>query len=167
MFKMMDIDNSGSISYDKLKASLHKLGSQMDESEVQILMDATDADGNGMLDYREFVAASLHMQSIDNDDYLRKAFLFFDKDGSEIEEFREALADDFGPNDIDGQVGTKPMYGMVPLERRVPSAIVNKSIWGDTIRPKRQRDVMILQRLSFLVQQPKQISHVSIMKTIL
>jgi len=71
---------------------------------VQILMDAADADGNGMLDYREFVAASLHMQSIDNDDYLRKAFLFFDKDGSgyiEIEEFREALADDFGPNDID------------------------------------------------------------------
>lgn len=104
MFKMMDTDNSGTISYEKLKAGLHKLGSHMDESEVQTLMDAADADGNGTLDYREFVAASLHMQSIDNDEYLRKAFLYFDKDGSgyiEIEEFREALADDFGPDDID------------------------------------------------------------------
>jgi len=57
-----------------------------------------------MLDYREFVAASLHMQSIDNDEYSRKVFQYFDKDGSgyiEIEEFRKALADGFGPNDVD------------------------------------------------------------------
>eukprot|EP01018_Ginkgo_biloba_P015765 Gb_38179 [translate_table: standard] len=104
MFRMMDTDNSGTISFEELKAGLHKLGSQMAESDVQMLMEAADADGNGTLDYGEFVAASLHLQRVDNDEHLRKAFAYFDKDGNdyiEIEELREALADDFGPNDTD------------------------------------------------------------------
>eukprot|EP00252_Welwitschia_mirabilis_P001499 TRINITY_DN11361_c0_g2_i1.p1 TRINITY_DN11361_c0_g2~~TRINITY_DN11361_c0_g2_i1.p1 ORF type:complete len:228 (-),score=74.30 TRINITY_DN11361_c0_g2_i1:641-1324(-) len=104
MFKMMDTNNTGSITLEQLKAGLQKLGSNMDESEVKMLMEAADADGNGTLDYGEFVAASLHLQSMENDEYLLKAFVYFDKNESnyiEIEEFREALAEDFGPEDVD------------------------------------------------------------------
>ena len=40
MFKMMDTDNSGAITFDELKAGLEKLGSGLMDSEVQTIMDA-------------------------------------------------------------------------------------------------------------------------------
>lgn len=56
-----------------------------------------DANGRGELDYGEFVAVSLHLQRTADDEHLRKAFAFFDKDGNgyiEAEELRDALAED-------------------------------------------------------------------------
>lgn len=41
-----------------------------------------DVDNNGTIDYGEFVAATLHLNKIDKDDNLIKAFSYFDKDGS-------------------------------------------------------------------------------------
>lgn len=40
MFKNMDTDGSGTITYDELKIGLTKLGSKLSEAEVQQLMDA-------------------------------------------------------------------------------------------------------------------------------
>ena len=40
MFKMMDTDNSGAITFDELKAGLEKLGSGLMDSEVQTIMQA-------------------------------------------------------------------------------------------------------------------------------
>lgn len=56
-----------------------------------------DTNGKGKLDYGEFVAISLHLQKMANDEHLRRAFSYFDKDGNgfiEPEELREALAED-------------------------------------------------------------------------
>ena len=56
-----------------------------------------DTNGRGALEYGEFLAVSLHLQRMANDEHLRRAFLFFDKDGNgfiEPEELREALVDD-------------------------------------------------------------------------
>jgi calcium-dependent protein kinase len=56
-----------------------------------------DTNGKGALDYPEFLAVSLHLQRMANDEHLRRAFLFFDKDGNgyiEPDELREALKDD-------------------------------------------------------------------------
>ena len=36
----MDVNKNGLISYEELKAGLHKLGSQLAENEVQQLMEA-------------------------------------------------------------------------------------------------------------------------------
>ena len=60
-----------------------------------------DADGNGCLDYGEFVTLSVHLKKIGNDEHLHKAFGYFDRNKSgyiEIDELRESLADDLGPN---------------------------------------------------------------------
>lgn len=60
-----------------------------------------DADGNGSLDYGEFVTLSVHLRKIGNDDHLHKAFAYFDRNQSgfiEIDELRESLADDLGQN---------------------------------------------------------------------
>lgn len=40
MFKSMDTDNSGTITYEELKAGLPKLGTKLSESEVRQLMEA-------------------------------------------------------------------------------------------------------------------------------
>jgi calcium-dependent protein kinase len=64
---------------------------------VQQLMDAADVNGNGTLDYGEFVAATIHLQRLDNDDHLQKAFTHFDTDRSgyiEVEELRVAIGND-------------------------------------------------------------------------
>ncbi|KAJ6811744.1 calcium-dependent protein kinase 20-like isoform X1 [Iris pallida] len=102
MFSKMDINNNGKITLEELKHGLHKLGHQIADADVKILMDAADVDGNGTLDYGEFVAVSIHIKKIGNDEHLHKAFAFFDHNKSgyiEIEELRESLADDLGQND--------------------------------------------------------------------
>lgn len=101
MFKSMDINNKGRINLDELKRGLHKHGHQVPDQDVKILMDAADVDGDGTLEYSEFVALSIHLRKLGNDDHLRKAFAFFDLDKSgyiEIEELSAALEDDLGPN---------------------------------------------------------------------
>lgn len=105
MFKLMDIDNNGKITFAELKAGLQKVGSQLGEEEMRMMMEAADVDGNGVLDYGEFVAVTIHLQRMENDDYLRRAFMFFDADASgyiEIAELREALRDVSGQ--IDNEV---------------------------------------------------------------
>lgn len=61
-------------------------------------------DGNGVLDYGEFVAVTIHLQRMENDEHFRRAFMFFDKDGSgfiELTELQEALADESGETDAE------------------------------------------------------------------
>ncbi|CAK9172417.1 unnamed protein product [Ilex paraguariensis] len=40
MFKMMDTDNSGQITFEELKAGLKKVGANLKESEIYDLMQA-------------------------------------------------------------------------------------------------------------------------------
>lgn len=40
LFKMIDTDNSGTITFDELKEGLRRVGSELMESEIHALMDA-------------------------------------------------------------------------------------------------------------------------------
>lgn len=40
MFKMIDTDNSGQITFEELKAGLARVGAHLDEPEVKALMEA-------------------------------------------------------------------------------------------------------------------------------
>ncbi|KAJ6360687.1 hypothetical protein OIU77_004660 [Salix suchowensis] len=51
LFKMIDTDNSGTITFEELKHGLKRVGSQMTEDEIKDLMDAADIDNNGTIDY--------------------------------------------------------------------------------------------------------------------
>ncbi|OWM86338.1 calcium-dependent protein kinase 2-like [Punica granatum] len=82
MFTNMDTDKSGTITYDELKSGLARLGSRLSETEVKQLMDAADVDGNGTIDYIEFISATMHKHKLERDEHLYKAFQYFDKDGS-------------------------------------------------------------------------------------
>ncbi|CAA7043285.1 unnamed protein product [Microthlaspi erraticum] len=102
MFTLMDDDNDGKITYPELRAGLRKVGSQLGEPEIKMLMEVADVNGNGCLDYGEFVAVIIHLQKMENDEHFRQAFMFFDKDGSgyiESDELRKALTDELGEPD--------------------------------------------------------------------
>ncbi|OIT21345.1 PREDICTED: calcium-dependent protein kinase 24 isoform X2 [Nicotiana attenuata] len=101
MFYMMDSDKNGNLSFQELKDGLHMMGQSVADPEVQLLMDAADVDGNGMLNCEEFVTMAVHLQRLSNDDHLRQAFLQFDKNRSgyiEFEDLKVSLFDDhLGP----------------------------------------------------------------------
>ncbi|PKA60140.1 Calcium-dependent protein kinase 33 [Apostasia shenzhenica] len=95
MFRNMDTDRSGTITYEELKIGLNKLGSKLSEAEVQQLMDAADVDRSGTIDYIEFIAATMHRHKLEKDENLYKAFQYFDIDGSGYitrEELRQVMA---------------------------------------------------------------------------
>ncbi|PSS04699.1 Calcium-dependent protein kinase [Actinidia chinensis var. chinensis] len=82
MFTNIDTDKSGTITYEELKTGLARLGSRLSEAEVKQLMDAADVDGNGTIDYIEFITATMHRHKLERDEHLFKAFQYFDKDSS-------------------------------------------------------------------------------------
>ncbi|XVF29275.1 hypothetical protein REPUB_Repub15cG0106800 [Reevesia pubescens] len=101
MFRMMDTDENGDLSFEELRDGLQKIGLSVSDPDVQMLMDAADIDGNGTLSCEEFVTMAVHMKRISNDEHLSQAFHYFDKNQTgyiEFEELKEALLqDDLGP----------------------------------------------------------------------
>ncbi|KAL0459193.1 UNVERIFIED_CONTAM: Calcium-dependent protein kinase [Sesamum latifolium] len=100
-FDTMDTEKRGKVNLEELKTGLKNLGHQIPDTEIQILMDAADVDGDGSLNYVEFVAVSVHLRKMANDEHLHKAFAFFDRNGTgyiEIDELRDALSDEDNAN---------------------------------------------------------------------
>ncbi|KAA8516834.1 hypothetical protein F0562_017348 [Nyssa sinensis] len=102
IFKMIDTDNSGQISFEELKAGLIAFGANLNESEIYDLMQSADIDNSGTIDYGEFIAATLHINKIEREDHLYAAFSYFDKDGSGYitqDELQQAC-EEFGIGDV-------------------------------------------------------------------
>jgi calcium-dependent protein kinase len=95
MFKMIDTDQSGAITFEELKSGLERVGSNLVESEIRALMDAADVDQNGTIDYGEFLAATLHLNKIEREENLFAAFSWLDKDQSgylTVDELQQACS---------------------------------------------------------------------------
>ncbi|OAY34143.1 calcium-dependent protein kinase SK5 isoform X2 [Manihot esculenta] len=102
LFKMIDTDNSGTITFDELKEGLKRVGSELMESEIKDLMEAADIDNSGTIDYGEFLAATVHLNKLEREENLVSAFSFFDKDGSgyiTIDELQQACKE-FGLSEL-------------------------------------------------------------------
>uniref|UniRef100_A0A0D9VN41 non-specific serine/threonine protein kinase n=1 Tax=Leersia perrieri TaxID=77586 RepID=A0A0D9VN41_9ORYZ len=111
MFKAMDTDASGAITFDELKAGLRKYGSNLRDSDIRHLMDAADVDNSGTIDYHEFIAATLHLNKLDREEHLLAAFAYFDRDASgyiTVDELEHACRNhnmaDVGIDDIISEV---------------------------------------------------------------
>ncbi|KAK1426944.1 hypothetical protein QVD17_15626 [Tagetes erecta] len=103
MFKKIDIDDDGIVTIEELKSGLQKFNTHLAESEIQLLIEAVDTNGKGTLDYGEFVAISLHLKKMSNDEHLHKAFSYFDKDGNgyiEPQDLQDALMEEGGDVDV-------------------------------------------------------------------
>jgi calcium-dependent protein kinase len=104
IFQAFDTDKSGTVTISELMDGLRKKGVDKAASDVADLVNNMDMDGNGELDYEEFIAATLSTAKMENDDNLARAFAYFDKDNSGYisrEEVVKVIAD-FG---LDGEFG--------------------------------------------------------------
>jgi calcium-dependent protein kinase len=106
-FLSLDTDNSGVLSMEEIKEGLKQAGFKNIPDELQKVMDSVDADGSGMIDYTEFVAASMSQREYLQEEVCWKAFRVFDKDGNGVitpDELEEVLGKDEG-NQMQGMSG--------------------------------------------------------------
>lgn len=80
-FSLFDRDGDGSITTKELATVIRSLGQNPTEAEIQDMINEVDTDGNGTIDFREFLDLMAHkMKDFDSDEELREAFKVFDKD---------------------------------------------------------------------------------------
>ncbi|KAJ2752804.1 hypothetical protein GGI19_003576 [Coemansia pectinata] len=95
-FALFDKDGDGSITPKELGAVLKAAGQNPSDEELQDMVNELDADGNGRIDFSEFLTLMHKHSPEDNEeDELRDAFKIFDKDGNGYinkKELREAMA---------------------------------------------------------------------------
>ena len=124
-FQELDLNGDGELSRDELVAGFKRVfNSKNAEDEVDEIMEAVDKNHNGIIDYSEFVMATINREKLLNEQRLEMAFRIFDRDNSgqitkedlkeilggdklEIsDDLWEAMIDDF---DVDGD-------GLISLE---------------------------------------------------
>mmetsp|Transcript_46180 Transcript_46180/g.53468 ORF Transcript_46180/g.53468 Transcript_46180/m.53468 type:complete len:511 (+) Transcript_46180:33-1565(+) len=83
VFQKLDRNGDGQLTRDELLkgfAEINKFG--FNEKEVDELLKQADSNGNGVIDYGEFVAASINRKTLLDKERLEAAFNLFDKDGN-------------------------------------------------------------------------------------
>ena len=73
LFNDMDADRSGKITIDELRQGLDRHGARMAKAEVEALMATMDMQGDGSLDYEEFLAATVATSKLESEENLRQA----------------------------------------------------------------------------------------------
>ena len=92
----MDLNGDGRLQENEIKAGWKKyIGRDLGQDELDDILKNVDADGNGYIDYSEFVVSTLNEQGILSSNKLKTAFKMFDKDGGgsiTIDEIKKVLA---------------------------------------------------------------------------
>ena len=84
-FEMFDVNKDGSISKKELEYILRSLNEDPEEEEIQQLLDEVDVDGNGEIDFEEFVALmGKRQKQIDLEAEIVNAFKVFDKEENNL-----------------------------------------------------------------------------------
>ena len=83
MFIKFDTNNDGHLSLDELRAGFSEIAQilNIDEPDVEEMLRGADLDGDGTIDYTEFIAAAFQKDLLLSGDNLQRAFRMFDTDG--------------------------------------------------------------------------------------
>lgn len=90
VFSSFDLDGDGMITTKELGIVLKHLGMNPSDAELHDMIDAVDSDGNGTIDFPEFLnMMSSKIADLGTEEEIRETFLFFDKNGDGVISARE------------------------------------------------------------------------------
>ncbi|KAI8597479.1 putative calmodulin [Dissophora ornata] len=82
-FSLFDKDGDGTITTKELGTVMRSLGQNPTEADLQDMVNEVDADGNGTIDFPEFLTMMARkMVDTDSEEEIKEAFKVFDKDGN-------------------------------------------------------------------------------------
>nr|GMD18368.1 Calmodulin [Ipomoea batatas] len=82
-FSLFDKDGDGCITRKELGTMMRSLGENPSEADLQDMINEVDADGNGTIDFSEFLNFMAGMSMTDDQmTEFRAAFSLFDQDGN-------------------------------------------------------------------------------------
>merc|ERR1712157_533404 len=103
-FMALDGNGDGLLTIPEMKEGLAKAGLKEIPPDLQQIMEDVDSDGSGVIDYTEFLAATLDKRVYMKEDVCWSAFRVFDRNGDgkiSKEELKQVLGDD----EVKGTVG--------------------------------------------------------------
>jgi len=109
-FKEFDKDGSGALSPDELKIALREVqGVDYNEQEIADLIKKIDIDGDGEINYSEFLMASLNQNALLSSERLEQAFRLFDIDGN-------------------GEISIQELQSLLSLAKQIDEKVVMKAL---------------------------------------
>jgi calcium-dependent protein kinase len=81
-FKEWDKNGDGVLSRDEIIEGYKKTYGSVDEGEIDNMINSIDLDGNGVIDYNEFLTCAMNKDKILKNDNLEICFKAFDSDNS-------------------------------------------------------------------------------------
>merc|ERR1711865_53551 len=102
-FELFDTDKSGSIDASELDFAMRALGFEPTGQEVADMLAKTDEDGNGTVQYEEFVdLVSGRLDRKDPEQEIKDGFAMFDTDNKGFINFKDlvCVAGELGDKDI-------------------------------------------------------------------
>lgn len=111
-FQMFDTTKCGFIETLKISTILNTMGQLFDDGELQNLIEETDPEGTGKVNFDGFCRIAAHfLEEEDSEamqEELKEAFRLYDREGNgyittkTLREILQALDDKLGPEDLDG-----------------------------------------------------------------
>eukprot|EP00930_Biecheleria_cincta_P014487 TRINITY_DN1243_c0_g1_i2.p1 TRINITY_DN1243_c0_g1~~TRINITY_DN1243_c0_g1_i2.p1 ORF type:complete len:503 (-),score=138.31 TRINITY_DN1243_c0_g1_i2:211-1719(-) len=106
VFMNLDKNGDGLLTPVEMKEGLKVAGLKEIPPDLQAILEGVDADGSGVIDYTEFLAATLDKQQYMKEDVCWAAFSVFDRNGDgniSKDELKQVL----NSEDVEGALGTK------------------------------------------------------------